>query len=103
MSHEIKIIRKFIKILESKLRFKGSPKGGGAATPYYSKEIKPALGSSEYEYENLQDEDNDFNDEKVDISKKFKKGESQNDTEWMLGYLCITIWIQRTTISIRKR
>ena len=46
MSHEIKIIRKFIKILESKLRFKGSPKGGGAATPYYSKEIKPALGSS---------------------------------------------------------
>jgi len=84
MNDEITIIRQFIKILESNLRFKGSPKGGGPAKPYYEREFKPSLGKSEYDnLDELPEEDNGVK-EKVKVSKhitKDKEGEINHDAQ----------------------
>ena len=81
MTDEIEIIRKFIKILETKLRFKGSPKGGGTSSPYYEKASKPLLGKSEYDVpEELSDEES--KDQEVEISNHFnKKKDNHDDTK----------------------
>jgi hypothetical protein len=49
MNYDIKIIREFLKIIETSLKFRGSPKGGGPASVYQANKIKPLKGKSDYD------------------------------------------------------
>ena len=73
------IIKKFIELLEANLRFKGSPKGGGPATPYSEKETKPIYGKSEYD--NLDDIEEVEPKNKIKIAKYLKEKGEELDEE----------------------
>lgn len=79
MNDEITIIRQFIKLLESNLKFKGSPKGGGPAKPYYEKETKPLLGKSEYDDLDNLPEDEEETAGKVKVSKYITKVKEEGE------------------------
>jgi len=79
MNDEMTIIRQFIKLLETNLRFKGSPKGGGPAKPYQKKEIKPLLGKSEYDDLDELPEEDDEAKGKVKVSKYITKVKEEGE------------------------
>ena len=81
------IIRKFIKLLENNLLFKGSPKGGGPASPYKAPTTRPIYGKSDYDLEDYmaeeaeaedEDEDEDEGKEKVEVAKYFSNSEPED-------------------------
>ena len=80
---DIDIIKKFIKLLENNLLFKGSPKGGGASTPYQKPTVTPAKGKSNYDLEDYMAEEEDEEDQKkkVKVAKYFQNGENEKDDD----------------------
>ena len=76
------IIRKFIKLLENNLLFKGSPKGGGPASPYKAPTTRPIYGKSNYDLEDYMAEEDEENEEeekeKVEVAKYFSNSEPED-------------------------
>ena len=78
------IIKKFIKLLENNLLFKGSPKGYSASTPYQKPTVTPAKGKSNYDLEDYMAEEEDEEEDqkkKVEVAKYFQDGEDEKDDE----------------------
>jgi len=77
------LIKMFIKLLENNISFKGSPKGGGTATPYRTPTERSIYGQSDYaeQADRLVDEENElkeFEEEKepkVKVAKYFENSE----------------------------
>lgn len=82
MQYDVKIIREFIKIIEANLKFKGSPKGGGPATPYEPNKTKPVYGKSEYD--DLDDQSEEHTKKKIKVSKYLKEKGEEADEEWRI-------------------
>ena len=82
---DIDIIKKFIKLLENNLLFKGSPKGYSASTPYQKPTVTPAKGKSNYDLEDYMadedDEDEENQKKKVEVAKYFQNGEDEKDDD----------------------
>ena len=76
------IIKKFIKLLENNLLFKGSPKGGGPASPYKAPTTRPIYGKSNYDLEDYMaeedEEDEEEGKEKVEVAKYFSNSEPED-------------------------
>jgi hypothetical protein len=78
------IIKKFINLLENNLLFKGSPKGGGPASPYKAPTTRPIYGKSNYDLADyMAEEDEDEEDEesgraKVKVAKYFSNSEPED-------------------------
>jgi hypothetical protein len=76
------IIKKFIKLLENNLLFKGSPKGYSASTPYQKPTVTPPKGKSNYDLEDYMEEDDEEDQKKkVEVAKYFQKGEDEIDDD----------------------
>ena len=75
------IIEKFIKLLENNLLFKGSPKGGGPASPYKAPTTRQIHGKSNYDLDDyMEEEESEEEDEKpkVNVAKYFSESEKED-------------------------
>ena len=78
------IIKKFIKLLENNLLFKGSPKGYSASTPYKKPTITPPKGKSNHDIEDYLDVGSDEKEEskkKTNVAKYFSNREDEIEDE----------------------
>ena len=79
---DIDIIKRFIKLLENNLLFKGSPKGYSASSPYQKPTVTPAKGKSNYDLEDyMAEEEEEDQKKKVEVAKYFQNGEDEKDDD----------------------
>ena len=79
MKYDIKIIKEFLNLIEQNLKFKGSPKGGGPATPYEPNKTKPVYGKSDYD--DLEEVIEEPPKKKIKIAKYLKEKEEDQGEE----------------------
>ena len=77
--NDIETLKRFLRLLESSIKLRGSPRGYGASHPYAEKEVNPVYGQSNYPLDDHPEEEP--KSKKVKVSKHLTKQDGGLDDE----------------------